>query len=170
MTGGATCDDTPRWPFVRYIRDTSSIPHTRTRGLAAHLIEARSLCEVTLASVAVAAPPSLCSISPLCALSVLRLSLWSLVRPSQPHDARAPRAPQVEGGTPSRRATLEVDRLVVGGHGGLLEGLRHGGVRVARAADVLRARAVLHGEHALRDHLARVGRDDVDAWADIGEI
>ena len=65
---------------------------------------------------------------------------------------------------------LEVDGLAVGGHGGLLEGLAHRGVRVARAPDVLRARAVLHGEHALRDHLARVGRDDVDAWGDIGEI
>mmetsp|Transcript_4048 Transcript_4048/g.13098 ORF Transcript_4048/g.13098 Transcript_4048/m.13098 type:complete len:546 (+) Transcript_4048:298-1935(+) len=62
-----------------------------------------------------------------------------------------------------RRSSLEVDGLAVGRHGGLLERLGHGRVSVASAADVLGGGAVLHREHALGDHLARVGGDDVDA-------
>mmetsp|Transcript_7987 Transcript_7987/g.27120 ORF Transcript_7987/g.27120 Transcript_7987/m.27120 type:complete len:361 (+) Transcript_7987:292-1374(+) len=61
----------------------------------------------------------------------------------------------------ARRTRSEVDGLVVGGHGSLLEGLAHRRMRVARARDVLGARAVLHGEHRLGDHLARVPGDDV---------
>eukprot|EP00962_Isochrysis_galbana_P053480 scaffold24913_cov102-Isochrysis_galbana.AAC.1 len=58
------------------------------------------------------------------------------------------------------RARLKVDGLAVGGHGGFLEGLRHGGVGVAGAADVFGRGAVLHGEDTLGDHLAGVGGDD----------
>lgn len=58
---------------------------------------------------------------------------------------------------------LEVDRLVVGVHGGLLEGLAERRVGMADASDVLGRGAVLHGEDGLANHLSRVGADDVGA-------
>ena len=45
--------------------------------------------------------------------------------------------------SPESLTLLEVDRLVVRVHAGLLEGLAERGVRVARPGDVLRARPVL---------------------------
>ena len=47
----------------------------------------------------------------------------------------------------------EVNRLVVHGHRCFLERLTHSGMGMACAPDVLGARAVLHGQHTLGDHL-----------------
>mmetsp|Transcript_10061 Transcript_10061/g.29650 ORF Transcript_10061/g.29650 Transcript_10061/m.29650 type:complete len:469 (+) Transcript_10061:123-1529(+) len=72
-------------------------------------------------------------------------------------------APAAEASYPRTRPASEVNGLVVGVHGRLLEGLAHGWVRVACPRHVLRARAVLHCEDAFRDHLPRVAGDDVHA-------
>mmetsp|Transcript_3347 Transcript_3347/g.13365 ORF Transcript_3347/g.13365 Transcript_3347/m.13365 type:complete len:593 (-) Transcript_3347:180-1958(-) len=74
---------------------------------------------------------------------------------------------------PSRKPSyispyLKVDRLIIRGHAGLLQGLAQRRVRVASAGDVLRGRAILHAQDGFRDHLAGVRADDVHAEDAVG--
>mmetsp|Transcript_15970 Transcript_15970/g.31571 ORF Transcript_15970/g.31571 Transcript_15970/m.31571 type:complete len:204 (+) Transcript_15970:98-709(+) len=63
-----------------------------------------------------------------------------------------------------------MDGLVVAGHRSLLDRLRHGGVRVARASNVLARGAILHGKRSLVDLLARAGAHDVNSQDLVGVL
>jgi hypothetical protein len=56
-----------------------------------------------------------------------------------------------------------MDRLIISRHARLFQRLTKSRMGMARARNILRRRAVLHGQHALGHHLAGVGADDVDA-------
>ena len=61
-----------------------------------------------------------------------------------------------------------MDGFGVGGHAGLLEGLREGRVGVAGAGQVLSAGSVLDADDCLADHLSSARTHDVGAQQFVG--
>ena len=53
-------------------------------------------------------------------------------------------------------------------HGGFLDRLRQGRMRMAGAGDVFGRGAEFHGDRGLGDHVAGIGADDVDAEHAVG--
>jgi len=68
----------------------------------------------------------------------------------------------------SNRSSLEVDRVGVGGHGGLLESLGESGVSVAGTGNILAGGTVFDGKGGLSNHLTGTGSDDVDTENAVG--
>jgi hypothetical protein len=68
----------------------------------------------------------------------------------------------------SNKSSLEVDRLGVGSHGGLLEGLGESGVSVAGTGNILAGGTVFNGKGGLGDHLTSTRSDNVDTENAVG--